>query len=165
MLFNFFQEFRSKTALSMANYTSQKYSYLLYTHHSICLPKIFRPFCLLPWVSEVLFQFEDLQECYLLNRKQLVSQQKSRQLDLNSKKDKYISNKGIGNVGLEDFQSILNAFTRYRFVPIFTWHVFCWIQWILLVYDSKTCNIYSRVRVIAEVRQGDLFHSSNIVSR
>jgi E3 ubiquitin-protein ligase RFWD2 len=37
--------------------------------------------------------------------------------------------------GLEDFQSVLSAFTRY-----------------------------SRLRVIAELRHGDLFHSSNIVS-
>eukprot|EP00250_Pteridium_aquilinum_P012633 c20845_g1_i1 orf=359-2401(-) len=85
--------------------------------------------------KRVLAQFEDLQECYLLKRRRLASMQRSRQLDLNSKKEKDNDDKDIGSVGLEDFQSVLNAFTRY-----------------------------SRLRVIAEVHQGDLFHSSNIVS-
>lgn len=85
--------------------------------------------------KRVLAQFEDLQECYLLKRRRMASSQRPRQLDLNSKKDKDSNDKDVGSAGLEDFQSILNAFTRY-----------------------------SRLRVIAEVHQGDLFHSSNIVS-
>jgi len=40
------------------------------------------------------------------------------------------------HAGLQDFQSVLTTFTRY-----------------------------SRLRVIAELRHGDLFHSANIVSR
>ena len=63
----------------------------------------------------ILWQFEDLQECYLSKRRRMSSPQKQRQIDLNSKKEKEISHKSVGNAGLEDFQSILNAFTRYRF--------------------------------------------------
>lgn len=85
--------------------------------------------------KRVLAQFEDLQECYLLKRRRMASSSRPRQLDLNSRKDKDSDDKNIGSAGLEDFQNILNAFTRY-----------------------------SRLRVIAEVHQGDLFNSSNIVS-
>ncbi|KAK6120632.1 hypothetical protein DH2020_045627 [Rehmannia glutinosa] len=65
--------------------------------------------------------------------------QKRRQLDNHlesqEKKDKTIIRREGYSSGLEDFQSVLSTFTRY-----------------------------SRLRVIAELRHGDLFHSANIVS-
>ncbi|MCO5575097.1 hypothetical protein L7F22_028894 [Adiantum nelumboides] len=85
--------------------------------------------------KRVLAQFEDLQECYLLKRRRMASSPRPRELDLNLKKDKDSDDKIIGSAGLEEFQNILNAYTRY-----------------------------SRLRVIAELHQGDLFNSSNIVS-
>lgn len=85
--------------------------------------------------KRVLAQFEDLQECYLSKRRQTLSSSWPSETDSNPKKEKEVNARDIGSAGLENFQSILNAFTRY-----------------------------SRLRVIAEVRQDDLFHSSNIVS-
>lgn len=85
--------------------------------------------------KRVLAQFEDLQECYLLKRRRMTFSQHSNQLDLNSKKDSGSRDEDVGSAGLEEFQGILNAFTRY-----------------------------SHLRVIAEVHQGDMFRSSNIVS-
>ncbi|KAI3465606.1 hypothetical protein Pfo_022269 [Paulownia fortunei] len=65
--------------------------------------------------------------------------QKRRQLvnhlENQEKKDKSIITREGYSSGLEDFQSVLSTFTRY-----------------------------SRLRVIAELRHGDLFHSANIVS-
>lgn len=84
--------------------------------------------------KRVLAQFEDLQECYLMKRRRMVSPPRLRQKGTDPKKDNDGMQDG-GSGGLEDFQNVLSAFTRY-----------------------------SRLRVIAEVRQGDLFHSSNIVS-
>eukprot|EP00850_Spirogloea_muscicola_P011705 SM000073S21481 [mRNA] locus=s73:590196:595272:+ [translate_table: standard] len=72
----------------------------------------------------VFSQFDDLQECYL--------QQRRRRLNGVHAKEGLEADP---RAGLHDFQSILAAFTRY-----------------------------SRLRVIAELRHGDLFHSSNIVS-
>ncbi|KAL1205753.1 E3 ubiquitin-protein ligase COP1 [Cardamine amara subsp. amara] len=75
-------------------------------------------------------QFNDLQECYLQKRRQLVDQPHSKQENDKS----VIRREGYSN-GLADFQSVLTTFTRY-----------------------------SRLRVIAEIRHGDIFHSANIVS-
>ncbi|GFQ04797.1 E3 ubiquitin-protein ligase cop1 [Phtheirospermum japonicum] len=65
--------------------------------------------------------------------------QKRRQLvnhsENHEKKDKTIITREGYSPGLDDFQSVLSTFTRY-----------------------------SRLRVIAELRHGDLFHSANIVS-
>lgn len=75
-------------------------------------------------------QFNDLQECYLQKRRQLVSQplrQDERDTD-------FMQREGY-SAGLAEFQSVLSTFTRY-----------------------------SRLRVIAELRHGDPFHSANIVS-
>ncbi|KAH7306604.1 hypothetical protein KP509_22G021600 [Ceratopteris richardii] len=85
--------------------------------------------------KRVLAQFEDLQECYLRVRRKITSSPQPRELDLVSRKEKDSKERSIGSTGLEDFQSILNSFTRY-----------------------------SRLRVIAEVPQGDSSNCSNIVS-
>jgi E3 ubiquitin-protein ligase RFWD2 len=74
-----------------------------------------------------------------LQRKRHVAQmhRQNRFQELSQKKLKDEKHAGFQSYrdGLEDFQSVLSAFTRY-----------------------------SRLRVIAELRHGDLFHSSNIVS-
>ncbi|XP_010509945.1 PREDICTED: E3 ubiquitin-protein ligase COP1 isoform X1 [Camelina sativa] len=75
-------------------------------------------------------QFNDLQECYLQKRRQLVDQPNSKQENDKS----VVRREGYSN-GLADFQSVFTTFTRY-----------------------------SRLRVIAEIRHGDIFHSANIVS-
>ncbi|CAN7104170.1 unnamed protein product [Brassica rapa subsp. narinosa] len=75
-------------------------------------------------------QFNDLQECYLQKRRQLVDQPHANQESDNS----VVRREGYSH-GLADFQSVLTTFTRY-----------------------------SRLRVIAEIRHGDIFHSANIVS-
>lgn len=82
----------------------------------------------------VLAQFEDLQEAYLTRRRQVARKQRHRQFQESVKKEAV---KGVESFqdGLEDFESVLSAFTRY-----------------------------SRFRVIAELHHGDLFHNSNIVS-
>ncbi|KAJ7555086.1 hypothetical protein O6H91_05G021900 [Diphasiastrum complanatum] len=80
----------------------------------------------------VLAQFEDLQDCYLQKRrKQLKTQSESFQVKVEQG-----SCDSSDSRGLEDFEAVLAAFTRYR----------------------------CRLQVIAELRYGDLFHSSNIVS-
>ncbi|EFJ35654.1 hypothetical protein SELMODRAFT_141846 [Selaginella moellendorffii] len=71
----------------------------------------------------VLSQFEDLQDCYLQKRKQSQDP---------SETGESLSSHATG---LEDFQAVLNSFTRY-----------------------------SQLRVVAEVRHPDLFQNSNIVS-
>ncbi|PKU81103.1 E3 ubiquitin-protein ligase COP1 [Dendrobium catenatum] len=58
------------------------------------------------------------------------------QLSRQGERDENPINREAYHAGLQDFQSVLTTFTRY-----------------------------SRLRVIAEVRHGDLFHSANIVSR
>eukprot|EP00897_Mesotaenium_endlicherianum_P000574 jgi/Mesen1/10517/ME000083S10023 len=76
----------------------------------------------------VFSQFEDLQECYLQRRRRMAALQKQQADEMTDAPQR------TGG-GLEDFQTVLAAFTKY-----------------------------SRLRVIAELRHGDLFHSSNIVS-
>ncbi|CAK9184082.1 unnamed protein product [Ilex paraguariensis] len=75
-------------------------------------------------------QFNDLQECYLQKRRQLVNQP-----CVPEERDTNVLHREGYSAGLSDFQSVLTTFTRY-----------------------------SRLRVIAELRHGDLFHSANIVS-
>ncbi|KAG0576922.1 hypothetical protein KC19_5G118200 [Ceratodon purpureus] len=82
----------------------------------------------------VLAQFEDLQEAYLLRRRQVARNQRQRQMQETIKKESCKGSESSKD-GLEDFESVLTAFTRY-----------------------------SRLRVVAELHHGDLFHSSNIVS-
>ncbi|KAL2649172.1 hypothetical protein R1flu_017300 [Riccia fluitans] len=77
-------------------------------------------------------QFEDLQECYLQKRRRKGTFNRPKRMKDGSSK---IGDMCRDHSGLEDFQSVLTAFTRY-----------------------------SKLRVIAELRHGDLFHSSNIVS-
>jgi E3 ubiquitin-protein ligase RFWD2 len=86
-------------------------------------------------------QFEDLQDAYLMRRRQVARHQRQRQIQETVKQETVVKKeacKGSESYqdGLEDFESVLTAFTRY-----------------------------SRLRVIAELHHGDLFHSSNIVSR
>jgi E3 ubiquitin-protein ligase RFWD2 len=84
-------------------------------------------------------QFEDLQEAYLQRRRHAVRMQQQKWVQESSQKklkEEKLPAPQNYCVGLDDFQSVLTAFTRY-----------------------------SRLRVIAELRHGDLFHSSNIVSR
>ncbi|CAH1448232.1 unnamed protein product [Lactuca virosa] len=80
-------------------------------------------------------QFNDLQECYLHKRRYWAKHgQKQEEKDSN-----HVQREGYHHhhhhPGLKDFQSVLSSFTRY-----------------------------SRLRVVAELRHGDLFHSANIVS-
>ncbi|KAG0560988.1 hypothetical protein KC19_9G028300 [Ceratodon purpureus] len=87
----------------------------------------------------VVAQFEDLQEAYLQRRRKVaqVQRQKQKVHETIAHKGEEVTSGGSDRYcsGLDDFQSVLTAFTRY-----------------------------SRLRVIAELRHGDLFHSSNIVS-
>ncbi|XP_002970454.2 E3 ubiquitin-protein ligase COP1 [Selaginella moellendorffii] len=84
--------------------------------------------------KRMLNQFEDLQDCYL-NKRRRDRQMKKLEAIVKKEKDE----EGCGGFnqpsGLEDFRSILAGFTRY-----------------------------SRLELVAELRHGDLFHSSNIVS-
>ncbi|KAL9159181.1 hypothetical protein ABFS82_08G117500 [Erythranthe guttata] len=77
-------------------------------------------------------QFNELQEFYLQKRRQLVNH-----LETHETKDKTNITREGYSLALEDFQSVLSTFTRYR---------------------------NSRLRVIAELKHGDLFNSANIVS-
>ncbi|GLJ12981.1 hypothetical protein SUGI_0202070 [Cryptomeria japonica] len=84
----------------------------------------------------VLAQFDDLQECYLQKRRH-GTRPLRKSFDGGFRKERdgnNISREGY-HAGLEEFQSVLTTFTRY-----------------------------SRLRVIAELRHGDLFHNANIVS-
>lgn len=92
----------------------------------------------------VFAQFEDLQECYLQRRRRLAALSESdvREMARTHDGKKGAAGPGFqgllpssGRTGLDDFETILSAFTKY-----------------------------SRLRVIAELRHGDLFHTSNIVS-
>jgi E3 ubiquitin-protein ligase RFWD2 len=80
-------------------------------------------------------QFDDLQECYLQKRRRNKA---ADRVVTNAIKDGGKSDPWTEErrTGLDDFHSVLTAITRY-----------------------------SKLRVIAELRHGDLFHSSNIVSR
>ncbi|XP_041993892.1 E3 ubiquitin-protein ligase COP1-like isoform X2 [Salvia splendens] len=59
----------------------------------------------------------------------------AKQMPEQQGRDSLSSKREVYSVGLEDFQSVLSTFTRY-----------------------------SRLRVVAELRHGDLFHAANIVS-
>ncbi|RAL49546.1 hypothetical protein DM860_012979 [Cuscuta australis] len=75
-------------------------------------------------------QFSDLQECYLQKRRHYGTKPQKREesVTTNRTKEQY-------NTGLEEFQYIFSAYTRY-----------------------------SRLQVVAEFRHTDLFHTVNIVS-
>ncbi|CAI9292491.1 unnamed protein product [Lactuca saligna] len=80
-------------------------------------------------------QFNDLQECYLHKRRYWAKHgQKQEEKDSNHVQREAYHHHHH-HPGLKDFQSVLSSFTRY-----------------------------SRLRVVAELRHGDLFHSANIVS-
>lgn len=87
----------------------------------------------------VVAQIEVLQEAYLQRRRKVaqVHRQEQKVHETIVRKDEEVNSAraDLYSSGLDDFQSVLTAFTRY-----------------------------SRLSVIAELRHGDLFHSSNIVS-
>ncbi|XP_024399141.1 E3 ubiquitin-protein ligase COP1 isoform X2 [Physcomitrium patens] len=85
--------------------------------------------------QRVLAQFEDLQEAYLMRRRKVARNQRHRQMQKQESMKEASKLSESYQDGLEDFESILLAFTRY-----------------------------SRLRVVTELHHGDLFHSSNIVS-
>lgn len=66
---------------------------------------IYKPSDCLPLV-----QFNDLQECYLQKRRQAADKPRSQQ----ERDTNLISREGY-STGLEDFQSVLTTFTRYRY--------------------------------------------------
>lgn len=113
-----------------------------------------------------LLQFNDLQECYLQKRRQMANQPHIKQ-----ESDKNIIHREGYNAGLADFQSVLTTFTQYRYKSWSSFRDFSLLFVLLWFYFH---NMYfvcfsrlwnSRLRVIAELRHGDIFHSANIVSR
>eukprot|EP00252_Welwitschia_mirabilis_P009384 TRINITY_DN21955_c0_g1_i2.p1 TRINITY_DN21955_c0_g1~~TRINITY_DN21955_c0_g1_i2.p1 ORF type:complete len:501 (+),score=97.83 TRINITY_DN21955_c0_g1_i2:149-1651(+) len=84
----------------------------------------------------VLAQFDDLQDCYLQKRRgsTLKLWKQCDTLTQMEGAETYNAREGY-HAGLDEFQYILRTFTRY-----------------------------SRLRVIAELQHGDLFHSTNLVS-
>lgn len=64
-----------------------------------------------------LLQFEDLQEAYLTRRRQVARKERHRQFQESVKKEAV---KGVESFqdGLEDFESVLSAFTRYRYMML-----------------------------------------------
>ncbi|KAH9749723.1 E3 ubiquitin-protein ligase COP1 [Citrus sinensis] len=86
-------------------------------------------------------QLNDLKEYYLQKRRQSTAQShKEDEGDLYA-----VSREGY-HPGLEDFRSVLATFTQYS----------------CLIFPLSCSN--SRLRVIAELRHGDLFHAANIIS-
>ena len=82
--------------VSITGFTS---IYLVYS-----LP-LWIPFDFLPLV-----QFNDLQECYLQKRRQAADKPHGQQ----ERDTNFISREGYSG-GLDDFQSVLTTFTRYRY--------------------------------------------------
>lgn len=64
--------------------------------------------CLMLFLN--LFQFNDLQECYLQKRRQLANPP-----HVSEDRDKNFMYKEGYNAGLAHFQSVLTTFTRYRY--------------------------------------------------
>ncbi|KAG0631240.1 hypothetical protein M758_1G237800 [Ceratodon purpureus] len=84
----------------------------------------------------LLAQFDELQEAYLLRRRQVAFKQRQKQLQESATEKDASVNTDSYYDGLDDFQSMLTAYTRY-----------------------------SRLSVVAELHHGDPFQtSSNIVS-
>lgn len=111
-----------------------------------------------------LIQLNDLKECYLQKRRQSTGQShKEDERDLCA-----VSREGY-HPGLEDFQSVLATFTQYRWIVPLSCMGITLLLIILTVFFSclfflLSCS-NSRLRVIAELRHGDLFHAANIISR
>lgn len=61
-------------------------------------------------ISCMLQQFNDLQECYLQKRRNWI-----KHLHKGDERSTKNSSKEDYSPGLEDFQSVLNTFTRYRY--------------------------------------------------
>lgn len=115
------------------------------------------------WWMGFCLQFNDLQECYLQKRRQLAN--KSR---VKEEKDTDVVQREGYSAGLADFQSVLSTFTRYRynFMSLICWTcLLLFLALVLFLFTNFSFVLYSRLRVIAELRHGDLFHSANIVSR
>ena len=112
-------------------------------------------------------QFNELQEYYLQRRRTGAQARRQEERDI------VAMNREGYHAGLQDFQSVLTTFTRYR-CGYLLWGHNMLSSSISVAIDSLCssflflvcCHVYfSRLRVIAELRHGDLFHSANIVSR
>ena len=129
----------------------------------------------IPFDSLPSLQFNDLQECYLRKRRHSTDKPHSQQ----ERDTNLISREGY-SAGLEDFQSVLTTFTHYRYccqvlfyhlqIPIQRCNIdvnYCFVESAIHSYLQHFFGfIWNRaLRVIAELRHGDLFHSANIVSR
>lgn len=105
-------------------------------------------------------QFNELQEYYLQRRRTGAQARRQEERDI------VAMNREGYHAGLQDFQSVLTTFTRYR-----CGYLLCRDNMLFVLFHSHwaqlvCCHVYfSRLRVIAELRHGDLFHSANIVSR
>lgn len=111
----------------------------------------------------ICLQFNDLQECYLQKRRQLAN--KSR---VKEEKDTDVVQREGYSAGLADFQSVLSTFTRYRYKFVcysLNMLAFKFLHLFFYCLPILVLSFSSRLRVIAELRHGDLFHSANIVSR
>ena len=60
-------------------------------------------------------QFDELQEAYLLRRRQVAIKQRRRQLQESAVEKDACRNSDNYYDGLDDFQSMLTAYTRYRY--------------------------------------------------
>lgn len=60
-------------------------------------------------------QFEDLQETYLRRRRQVAVVQRQKQMQRSSYRKEACKASDSFHDGLDDFQSVLTAFTRYRY--------------------------------------------------
>lgn len=73
-----------------------------------------------------LIQFNDLQECYLQKRRQAADKPHGQQ----ERDTNFISREGYSG-GLDDFQSVLTTFTRYRYYYLSLCYlkyqfIYCW---------------------------------------
>lgn len=59
-------------------------------------------------------QFDELQEAYLLRRRQVARMERQKQMIESVKLEKDRAGPDSYRNGLDDFQSVLTAFTRYR---------------------------------------------------
>lgn len=112
-------------------------------------------------------QFDDLQECYLQKRRQLANQTYDP-----LETDTDVIRRDGYNAGLVKFQSVLSTFTRYRYgfkngfsfgSSLLNQDYYSAPTLLLICIFLLFSN--SRLRVIAELRHGEHFHSANIVSR
>jgi hypothetical protein len=94
-----------------------------------------------PW-----FQFNDLQECYLQKRRQSADKPPGQQ----ERDTNFINREGYSG-GLDDFQSVLTTFTRYRYYYL----SFC-VIWTINSYivgiERKKGHLHGRIKGVKVVR-------------